>query len=66
MEYTIREAADIRGVSTKTIRRQILAGEVKAELIFNKLLRSTIYLIPKTEIQKIKVRPAHRPKSVQP
>jgi predicted site-specific integrase-resolvase len=62
MEYTIREAANIRGVSTKTIRRQILAGEVKAKLTISEPLKVSIYLIPKNEIRKIRTKPSGRPR----
>lgn len=55
--YTIREAAKIRGVHPHTVRRQILKDEIKALSI-----RGFIYLIPPSEVRKIKVRPAHGPK----
>jgi excisionase family DNA binding protein len=55
--YTIREAAKLRRVHPHTVRRQILKGEIKAQSI-----RGFIYLIPSSEIRKIKVRPAHDPK----
>ncbi|MBI5651168.1 MAG: helix-turn-helix domain-containing protein [Chloroflexi bacterium] len=56
MGYTIREAAELRGIHTDTVRRQIRRGEILAEL------KGNLYIIPPLELKKIKVRPAHGPK----
>jgi transposase len=61
-EFTIRQAAEILKVHKDTVRRQIRSGEIKAELKIAEQLRSAIYFISKSELEKIKVRPAHRPR----
>ena len=60
MKYTIREAAELRGVHPNTVRRKILRGQIRAQLKFVELLRSNIYLIPRQELPKIKAEPGKR------
>ena len=59
-EYTIREAAELRGVHPRTVRRQIKRGDINARVEFVAALQTSIYYIPRKELPKIQAKPGRR------
>ncbi len=63
-EYTIREAAELRGVHPNTVRRKILRRQIVARAEFIQALKTSIYYIPGSELPKIKAEPGGRPRKL--